>query len=149
MELILLKEVPGLGDEGDIKNVKNGYARNYLLPNKMAVLKTKKSLEILESQKQEIEAKLKSKKEEYTKLKGQIEEIKSISISVKTGNNDKLYGTITTGQISDILKNEHNVEIDKKKIILKNQIKVVGKYSISIHLMKDINAKLDLEILSQ
>ncbi|HBE03430.1 MAG: 50S ribosomal protein L9 [Spirochaetes bacterium GWF1_41_5] len=146
MEVILLKEVPGLGIEGDIKNVKDGFARNYLLPGKLAVKKSAISLSILEKQKSEIEKKNQEIKSAYNEIKNKIDGIDSLTIKVKTGEGDKIYGTVTNADVSKKLKTEFSIDIDKKKILIREHIKMLGIYPVFIHLMDGVASEIKLQV---
>src|SRR5699024_8406429 len=122
MKVILLKDVKGLGKKGDLVNAKDGYARNYLLPKEIAIEATEGNLKTLK-EKKKIEKK--KREEEYNKaleLKKKLDET-SVVIKGKAGEGGKLFGSITSKDISAALKKQHNVKIDKRKIALDDNIK--------------------------
>ena len=118
MKVILIKDVKSFGKAGELVNAKTGYARNFLIPNGLAKEATKENLEIWEKEQAElkrIEAEnIKNAKE----LKDVLENLEVV-IKTKTGNGDKLFGSITSQDISDALKKQHKIEIDKRKIELR------------------------------
>ena len=137
MRVILLEDVKKHGKQGDIVNVSDGYAKNYLIPKGLAVEATKAA---------ENELKLKKKAEEKRRqeelvlakeLKEKIEE-KSISISVKSGENGKLFGSVTSKEVSAELKSQLKLDIDKKKIQLNEPIKTLGNHSVPIKLASKV-----------
>ena len=149
MEVILIAEVPALGQAGEIVTVKNGYARNYLLPQKKAVVKSKQSLAILEKQKEEFEAIIKKNNEIYTTIIDKVNQIKQINITVQTSDATKIFGSVTSKSISDILSKEHKLQIDKKFIIIKQPIKSLGKHLALIQLNKKFQTELIINLVAQ
>lgn len=149
MEVILLKEVSNLGNPGEIVKVKNGFARNYLLPNKHAVLKSKNSLLILEKQKEEFAKQIAEKNEQYKQILEKLNEIKEITIEARAGDDEKLFGTITNQNIADQLNKDNQLQIDKKNITLKKHIKLLGNYSASIQLNKEFKMELGLNVVKK
>ena len=143
MKVLLIKDVKGLGKAGEIKNAKDGYARNYLIPKGFVKLATDEVIkQWLEEQKKK-EEELKKEVAKLNELKEKIENTK-IVIKHKLGANGHLYGAITNKEVAEHLK-EKGIEIDKKSIEMK-QIKAVGEYSVDIKLGHGIYAKLDLVV---
>ncbi|UCD83834.1 MAG: 50S ribosomal protein L9 [Deltaproteobacteria bacterium] len=145
MQIILREDVPSLGKAGDLVKVSNGYARNYLIPRKIAVEATPKNLKSLEHQKLLIEHKKKRELKESGKLKDRIESI-SCTIGVKVGEDDKLYGSVTSMDIEEGLKRE-GVEIDRRKIELEEPIRTLGVYTVNIKIAPEIQAKLKVWVV--
>lgn len=146
MEVILLKEVSHLGNPGDVVNVKNGYANNYLLPQKLVVRKTPKALEILEKQQEEFAAQIEEKKKFYQDMIDKVEKISKIVLLIKASKEGKTFGTITNKDIQKFLKTNHELELERKNIIVRNQIKTLGSYDIDIFFNKDFSTKLIVEL---
>ena len=146
MEIILLKEVPHLGHAGEIVNVKSGYARNYLLPKQIAVMKTKTSLKRLEQQKQDFAKLMTERNESYQKTIDLINSVDTLNIQMKSGSEDKLYGAITSAAIVDLLKQDHDITLDKKQLQLRRPIKMLGEHIIMITLNKDHKIQLKLNV---
>lgn len=147
VKIILKKDVANLGEEGDIKSVKSGFARNYLYPRGFAVDYSLMNKNIYEKQKATIEKKKLEKKEHAKELKAKLEETK-VSISISAGEKGRLYGTVTTTQIHEELV-KLGFDIDKKKLELKEHIKVAGNYKFTVHLYQDVNALMELAVLAK
>jgi large subunit ribosomal protein L9 len=141
MKVILLEDVKNVGQKGQIINAKDGYARNFLFPRKLAIEATEVNLKNLENQKKKKEEQEKKILEEAKVLEEELLK-KTIVIKTKTGENGKLFGSITTKEISDILEKEHKILIDKKKFDLEEPIKSVGEYYVKIKLHPTVTAKL-------
>jgi len=146
MKVILLADIKGVGKKDDIINANDGYARNYLFPKKLAVEANKGNMTNLDSKK----SSEKHRKDlELAHAKEQAEKIKNISlqIQVKAGENGKIFGSLTAKEISENLKKEHNLDIDKKKINLKEPIKVLGKKTVEIRLYEGVVANLQIDVV--
>jgi large subunit ribosomal protein L9 len=143
MKVLLIKDVKGLGKAGEIKNVKDGYARNYLIPKGFAKLATDEVIKKWQEEQKIKEEELKKELAKFNELKEKIENTKLI-IKHKLGANGHLYGAITNKEVAEHLK-EKGIEIDKKHIDMK-QIKAVGEYIVDIKLGHGIHAKLDLVV---
>jgi len=135
MKVLLIKDVKGLGKAGEIKNAKDGYARNYLIPKGFAKLATPEVIKEWEKEQKKKEEELKAEIEKLNKIKKEIENI-TLIIKHKLGANGQLYGAITNKEVAEKLK-EKDIEIDKKHIEMK-QIKSVGEYNVDIKLGKMI-----------
>ena len=141
MKVILLEDVKNVGKKGQKINSKDGYARNFLIPKNLAIEATEVNLRNLDNAKKKKEEK---EQEIFEQAKVLEEELmqKTIVIKTKTGENGKLFGSITTKEISDLLEKEHGISIDKKKYDLEETIKSVGEYYVKIKLHPMVNAKL-------
>ncbi|MBA5851663.1 50S ribosomal protein L9 [Clostridium sp. cel8] len=144
MKVILIKNVKSLGKKGEVVNVSDGYARNFLLPRGYAKEANDVNIHILNNKK---EAERKQKLEEIeaaqklaNSLKG-----KEIRLQVKCGENGKLFGAITGKDIADKLNKEFNIKVDKKKIVMDN-IKSIGKYDVEVKLYPEISSKIKVVI---
>lgn len=148
MKVILVKDVKGLGATGEIKDVADGYARNYLLPKGLAFEATE--TRIKENQEKKLKTQRKKNKEENEakELQQRIDG-KTITILARTGNNDKLFGAITAREIAETLQKELGVNIDKKKIELKEPIKHLGKYKAKIRIYPSITAEITIVVASE
>ncbi len=144
MKVILLQDIKGVGKKDQIINASDGYAKNFLIPKKMAVEATKVNLNRLEKQHADAAAKAQAELEEAQKLGKEIEE-KTIKISVKVGNNGKLFGAVTNKEIASALKEQFNIDIDKKKIVVE-PIKAVGNSEAVIKLHPQVTAKLKISV---
>jgi len=148
MKVILLKDVKGLGKEGELVNAKDGYARNFLIPRKLAVEATDANLKKWE---EDMAKKKKKQQEEYEKalkLKEKIENV-SIEIKSKAGEGGKLFGSITSKDIVEALKKQHKIDVDKKKVDMKNNIKTLGTTTVEIKVYPEITATLKVNVVEE
>ena len=143
MKVLLIKDVKSLGKAGEIKEVKEGYGRNFLIAKGFAKLATKEVLKEYEEEQKRKEEELKLEIYELNKEKEVLENL-TIDIEKKLGSNGHLYGAVTKDDIANALKN-YKIEIDKKKIDAKN-IKEVGNHTIDIKLGHGIHAKLKINV---
>ncbi len=147
MKVILMQDIKGVGKKDTIINANDGYARNFLFPKKLAVEANKENLAKLKS-KQNSEAHKKDlEKQKAEELKQKLFKIE-LRINVKAGENGKIFGSITSKEVSAELKKQYNIEIDKKKIILKEPIKELGAFTLDIKLYEGIMGKLKISILA-
>lgn len=143
MKVIFIKDLKRQGRKGEIKEVKDGYAMNFLIKNGYAVKETKESKKILDRDNQKQEELDKQKRKEASIIKKELE-TKSYKFTVKTGEHDKVFGSISPKQIKDKLDPKYN--IDKKQIKLKSPIQSLGFHEIEIELYKDIKANIKIEV---
>ena len=132
MKVILQKDIPNLGDAGDIKDVSDGYARNFLLPRKLVIMASDSSRKAIEHQNKLIKIKKEKRKKQSEKTAAGLVGIE-LKIAVQVGEEGKLFGSVTSMDIAKKLK-EQGFEIDKRKIIIENPIKQEGEYTIKIKL---------------
>lgn len=146
MKVILLQDVKGSGKKGEIINVSDGFARNFLFSKNLALEATADNLNKLKLQKASDELK---KQKELEKAKKTAEQLKQLTVklTVKAGDNGKIFGGITSGQVSEQLKEQHNIEVDKKKIVIAEPIKTVGRVLVDVKLYEGVTAKLALNIV--
>lgn len=147
MKVILLTDVKGSGKKGDIINCSDGYARNFLLPRKLAVEATSGNLTELNNHKASVEHKRAVNRENSAELKKRLESSK-IVIEAKCGDNGKLFGAVTSMDIEKAIKKQVGIEVEKRKIVLPDTIKATGEYEITVKLFEDISAKVKAEIKS-
>ena len=143
MKVILTSDVEKLGKAGEMVNAKTGFARNFLLPNKLAVQATKENIKIWEEKQAELRAIERENIKNANELKEKIENIK-VKIIAKTGEGDRLFGSITSMDIEKALKEQHGLDIDKKKIEMKDNIKSLGTFNVIVKVYPDINANLEV-----
>lgn len=145
MIIILLKDVKGSGKTGDVVKVSDGYARNLLIPKGFAMEATEGNVRSLEKQKTIAEGK---KADELSKAKDLAEKIGKLNVQIKTksGEGGKLFGSITSKDIADALKQQHNVDIDKKKFLMANPIKTAGETTVEIKIFHEVVATLKVSI---
>jgi len=147
MKVILTEDVTYLGIAGDLLKVKDGYARNYLIPNGHAVIATVQNIKNLEHQKRQIQSKLQKIKKEAEQLAKKIEAV-SCTVTKPAGEEDKLFGSVTSADIFASLKNE-GIDIDKKKILLDDPIKCLGIFTVPVKLHSEVIAQLKVWVVKE
>ena len=147
MEVILLNEIQNLGREGDVVSVKKGYARNFLIPQKKAVRMTPGNERMIAQLVEQREKKHLESVGQAQQVADRIDAL-SCTITVKVGENDRLYGSVTTQDIVDALVKE-NVTIDKKMIVLTEPIKELGVYSVAVKILPEVTATLKVWVVKE
>ncbi len=149
MEVILKKDIPTLGYENEIVHVKDGYGRNYLIPKGLAVLATNPNRKMVaETQKQKAFKEDKVRKGADTLAKA-LENL-TVKIGAKAAPTGKIYGSVNAIQIAEAIKEQFNVEVDRKKISIDgDSVKELGTYEAMIHLHKDIKVKMNFEVVAE
>ncbi|MCD6116087.1 50S ribosomal protein L9 [bacterium] len=147
MKVILKQKYESLGTIGDVVDVKDGYARNFLIPQNIAVLANKRNVRILQEDQKMSEGRKNKEKKQAEKF---AEELVSVSLTaaVKVGEEDRIFGSVTAQMISDLLK-EKGYDIDKKKIDLEEPVKALGVYTVVIKLHHEVNAKVRLWVVKE
>lgn len=145
MKVILLSELKGKGGEGDVVEVADGYANNYLFPQKIAVAATKGNLKQLEQRKHNIATREAARIEEAQALKAALDDL-SVKVEARVGEEGVLFGSITAAMIADALKEAEDIEIDRKRIDLKNPIKTAGKHEVVVSIYRDIKSNLTVVV---
>lgn len=148
MKVILLEDVKKLGKKDEIIEVSSGYARNFLIPNKKTIVADNVNLNKLEGKKSK-ESHIKELSLEHAKEIKKIIEKETLVIKAKKGKDDRLFGTITNSEISKELKKKYDIDIERKKIIVENPIKIVGEYIITIKLEQGVIADLKVDIVGE
>ena len=144
MNIILLQDVPGLGFKDEIVKVKNGYGRNYIIPKGFGVIANKSNSKILEENLKQTVKKQEESIKNANKTAKNIGEL-VLEIKVKTGVEDKIFGSVTTAQISKLLL-EKGFEIHKKNIYIQNKVNSLGKYDVSLKIHKDITHDIKINV---
>ncbi len=147
MKVILRKDVKGKGSEGEIIDVKSGYARNYLVPQGFAYLATEKNLKVYELEKIHKAKEQEKFRIEAEKQRDELEKI-SLTIAVKVGDDGKLFGSVTSHNISDLLK-EKGYDFNHRKIVIGEQIKELGIYEVGVNLTAGVDAKMKLWVVKE
>jgi len=147
MKVILRKDLETLGNAGDVVVVKDGYARNFLIPKGFALKADKKNIQLLESEKKQQKVKMSKDRKEAELLAEQLNKV-SCTATMNVGEEDKVFGSVTTQNIADLLKDQ-GIEIDRKKIILSEPIKALGIYTIPIKLHSEVEAKIKLWVVKE
>ncbi len=144
MQVILKQEVQNLGEAGDVINVKDGYARNYLIPQNFAEIATKGALEKREQNIARIKAKQEKLHKEALEVAKKLEELATLEMAVRAGETGKLFGTITTKRLAEEIKEKTNLDIDRKVISVDSAVNKIGEYRILIKLTSKVKAELKL-----
>ncbi|MCX8029517.1 MAG: 50S ribosomal protein L9 [Brevinematales bacterium] len=148
MKIILVKDVKGVGKLGEIKEVADGYARNYLIRNGFALEATDGNVNFVKSQIKSLEKKNQRKLDTAKEIKEALENIR-VNIKAKAGENGRLFGSITSEDIVSALKEQHNIELDKKLIEIEEPIKLIGDYVVDVKLGMNIIAKLRVSVVEE
>lgn len=147
MKVILRQTIDKLGKIGQIVDVKDGYALNYLIPKGFAYVAVKGNVKALEEEKKIVEKRNQQELKAAEMLASELEKI-SVTIPVQVGEEDKIFGSVTTQMIADALK-EKGHDIDKRKIELEEQIKTLGIYNVNIKLHPSVSAKIKLWVVRE
>lgn len=146
MQVILKKDVQSVGEAGDLVSVKDGYARNYLLPKNYAEIATEGALKNREKNLARIKAKQEKLHQEALEKAKELEKIGTLELSAKAGESGKLFGTITTKKLCEELKAKSNIEVDKKTVSLNHPINKVGEYTMLIKLTSKVKTELTVVV---
>ena len=148
MKVILLDNIKGVGKKDEIINASDGYARNFLFQKKLAVEANNENMSKLKAKKQSEQYKKDVNKENAEKIAKKLDDI-TLTIKVKAGENGKIFGGVTSKEISEELKKQYKIDIDKKKIILNENIKNLGSFDISMKLFEGVTGKLKVKVISE
>ncbi len=146
MKVILLQDIKGVGKKDEVINASDGYARNFLLPKKMGVEANAENMSKLKAKQDSNNYKKSVEKEKALDIAEKLKSI-TLKISVKSGENQKIFGSITAKEIAENLKEQYKIEIDKKKIDLKEPIKVLGVNTVSVKLFEGVMGSLKVQVL--
>jgi len=147
VKVIFLKDVKGKGKAGEVKEVADGYARNHLFPNNLAIEATKSNLKALEAKKRSEAKKAEQLKQEAEQLKEKLEKME-VKISAKAGEGGRLFGAITNKQIADVLKKQ-NIQIDRRKIELDEPIRSLGYTKVPVKIHPEVTATLTVHVVEE
>ena len=145
MKVVLMQEVKGLGQPGQIKDVADGYARNYLLPQGLATIATPGAVKEVE-QRQAAERKRQEKQDEEMRSVGKKLDGTTVKVRSKVGEGGKLYGSITTQDVAEALEKQAGQTVDKRKIEIEEPIRHVGEYKVPVRLSKNVTANINLVV---
>ena len=148
MKIILTADVAGLGESGDIVEVKDGYARNYLLPRSLAIVATKGAQKQVETIRRTQEARRVRNLEHAQELKQQLQELGSVQLTAKVSNQGKLFGSITAADVVNAVRKAGGPNLDKRSVDMRGHIKALGKHGVDVRLHPDVKASLDVEVTS-
>ena len=146
MKVILLEDVKKVGKKGELVNVSEGYGNNFLLPKKLAVEATKSNMNELELKKKADDKRKKEEYEEALALAEKLNEIE-VKVAVKTGDNGKVFGSVTTKEIGEALEKQFGIKVDKKKMVLGDSIKMVGTRTVKVKVHAKVTAEMTVKIV--
>lgn len=148
MKVVLLQDVAGQGKKGDVINVADGYARNYLLPRGLAAPASKGKMAELAVQKESAARKSRQIEEEARELAARLSGV-TVTIRAKAGEGGKLFGSVNNLDIAAALAGQHNINVDKKKLILKEPLKRLGTYRVAAKLHPRVQAEIGVDVVSE
>ena len=148
MQVILLKDVKGLGKAGEVKKVSDGYARNMLLPKKLVMEASDSNIKVLERKRAEIEAQRAVDKQVAEEIKAKLEN-GSINMKSKAGEGGRLFGAITSKDIAEQIEKDYKLQLDKKKIDLSAPIKTLGEHDVELKLFTGVSAKVKVVVTGE
>lgn len=147
MKVILQADVKGQGKKGQLVEVSDGFARNYLIPRNLAIFATSENLNVMKTQEDARKHRADVEKTEAEEAAARLSEL-VVTVPVKAGSAGRLFGAITTMEISEALKNGYGIDIPKNKIVIADSIKTVGIYSVKAKLYHEVNAEFKIEVVS-
>lgn len=147
MKVILKEDLKSLGKMGSVVNVSDGYARNFLIPKKIAVEANTKNVKALEHEKKLIKERAGKLNREAQGISEKLSSVK-LTLSAKAGEEERIFGSITTMDIAEALKKE-GIEIDRKRIVLDEPIKRLGNYTVAVKISPDITGQLSVQIIAE
>lgn len=147
MKIILRADVENLGRLGDVVSVKAGYGRNYLLPQGLAMLVTPGNLKAFELERKKLQARMDALRATADELAGKLEGLELV-IAMRVGDNDKLYGSVTTSIIGDALSAQ-GIEVDRRRILIDQPIRTLGDHPVRVRLHADVIASLNVKVISE
>ncbi len=148
MKVILKENIKGVGKKDEVINASDGYARNYLFPKKLAVEANAENMSKLNAKKASEDRKKELEKEDAKEIAKKLKEI-TLNIKVKAGENGKIFGGVTSKEISDNLEKQYKIKIDKKKIDLKENIKNIGVFNVEVRLYEGIMGKVKVNVTAE
>lgn len=149
MEVILLQDVPKLGYADEIVNVKNGYALNYLIPQGLAIMATPSNRKVLAENLRQRAFKLEKIKNQALEMAQKLEGLK-VRIGAKASSTGKIFGSVNAIQIAEAIKDQHGIEVDRKRIVVDgDHVKELGTYTAIINLHKEVKAKIEFEVFAE
>lgn len=148
MKVIFTQDVKGKGKKGEVKNVSDGYARNYLLKYKLAEEATSGNMKALDAKKKKQEQEAQKEVQEAEQLKQELAE-STVEVKAKSGDGGRLFGSITSKQIAEVLKETYGYKIDKRKIELDSPIRELGYTNVPVKLHQDVTGTIKVHVVGQ
>jgi large subunit ribosomal protein L9 len=147
MKVIFQADVKGSGKKGQVLEVADGYARNYLFPKKLAIEATAGNIQDISHKKALEERRREKEKQDAVELAAKLNAL-LVEVKTKTGEGGRLFGSVTSKEIADALKKQHGVEVDKRKLEVKEPFKALGNYEIQVKVYTDVIAKLQVQVVA-
>ena len=147
MKVILLHDVPGLGKPGDVKDVANGYARNYLLPRQLVTAATATELARLRERVAAAQRRVQRQQATHDALAAQLEAV-TLTFAVRVGQGQRLYGSVTSQNIADALQEQEGLNIDRRVIQLRDPLRQLGEFEVGIRIAQGVEPKIKVKIVS-
>ena len=148
MDIILLKEIDKVGNKHDIVKVKDGYGRNFLIPQGLAIVANAGNRKMLNELVKQEDKKESKRLDEYKEMAAKLDGV-TLKIGAKAGTSGKIFGSVTNVQIANALKEQAGIEIERKKIVLEEEVKSIGTYSAKLNLHKDVQTSVAFEIIEE
>lgn len=148
MDIILLKDLDKVGDKYSVVSVKNGYGRNFLIPQKLAVIANAANMKKLDDLKAKEEAERAARLSEFQEVANQLKG-KTLKIGAKSGTSGKIFGSITSIQISNALQEQLGIEVERRRIALPEDIKTIGEYTAVLDLHPEVQANVQFEVIAE
>ncbi len=145
MQVILTQDVKGQGKKGQMINVSDGYARNYLLPRGLAQPATKSNINVMKGKQESAEYRKQKEIEEANEIAEKMKDM-TVTLKAKAGENGKLFGSITSKDVAEALKMQHHIKLDKKKFVMPDGIKTLGTSTVSVKLYSGITGSLTVTV---
>ena len=147
MKVILLQEVPGLGKPGDVKEVANGYARNYLLPHHMVTAATPGELANLQQRVVAAQRRTEKQRQEHESLATKLAAV-TLTFAVRVGRGDRLYGSVTSQDIANALEEQEHLSVDRRTILLREPIRTLGTFEVSVRIAPKVEPKVKVTLVA-
>lgn len=148
MDIILLDDVSNLGSKNDLVSVKPGYANNYLIPKRFAVVANKGNLKMHEERKRQEELQKQKEMEEHRKIADALKNT-VINVGAKVGTSGKIFGSVTTHHLAEEIKKQTGHKVDRKKLAINEDVKSLGHYTAHLDLHKDMQVEVQFEVVSE
>lgn len=148
MEIILLQDVEKVGDKHTVVTVKDGFGRNYLIPQKLAIIANKSNLARLDDLRKREEARENKLLGHYQEIADKLSNV-TLRIGAKAGTSGKIFGSVTNIQIAQALKDQFEIDVERKKIVLQDEVKELGNYTADLNLHKEVEAKISFEVVAE
>lgn len=149
MKIILTADVAGLGDSGDIVEVRDGYARNYLLPRSLAIVATKGAEKQIQTIRRVQENRRVRNLEHAHELKQQLQDLGAVALTAKVSQQGKLFGSVTSGDVVTAVRKAGGPNLDKRSVSMREHIKSLGKHVVDVQLHPDVQASISLDVAAQ